>query len=136
MAHGHGGGGASGCFHEDEILGKAYDARLTRRLLTYLRPYRVWVVADLVLLLLLSATQIAPPILAKFVIDSAVAPTVAGELTPEEGLTRLGLAFYSKPIFLFTSCIVFLAIIWAFLAPSAKIFSTSRGFFSNFFLVS
>ncbi|MEK6620778.1 MAG: ABC transporter ATP-binding protein [Chloroflexota bacterium] len=91
MAHGHGGGGASGFFHEDEILGKAYDARLTRRLLTYLRPYGVWVVVALVLLLLLSATQIAPPILAKFVIDSAVAPTVAGELTPEEGLTRLGL---------------------------------------------
>jgi hypothetical protein len=25
--------------HEEEILGKAYDARLMRRLLTYLRPY-------------------------------------------------------------------------------------------------
>ena len=25
--------------HDDEILGKAYDARLMRRLLTYLRPY-------------------------------------------------------------------------------------------------
>ena len=25
--------------HDDEILGKAYDARLMRRLLRYLRPY-------------------------------------------------------------------------------------------------
>ena len=25
--------------HDEEILGKAYDARLMRRLLTYLRPY-------------------------------------------------------------------------------------------------
>ena len=25
--------------HDDEILGKAYDARLMRRLLQYLRPY-------------------------------------------------------------------------------------------------
>ena len=26
--------------HEEEALGKAYDARLMRRLLGYLRPYR------------------------------------------------------------------------------------------------
>jgi ATP-binding cassette, subfamily B, multidrug efflux pump len=26
--------------HEEEVLGKAYDARLMRRLLQYLRPYR------------------------------------------------------------------------------------------------
>ena len=25
--------------NDDEVLGKAYDARLMRRLLTYLRPY-------------------------------------------------------------------------------------------------
>ena len=26
--------------HEDDVIGKAYDARLMRRLLAYLRPYR------------------------------------------------------------------------------------------------
>ena len=26
--------------HEEDVLGKAYDSRLMRRLLTYLRPYR------------------------------------------------------------------------------------------------
>ena len=30
-------------YHEEEILGKAYDARLMRRLLTYVRPYKAWV---------------------------------------------------------------------------------------------
>ena len=30
--------------HEEEVLGKAYDSRLMRRLLTYLRPYK-WQVA-------------------------------------------------------------------------------------------
>ena len=30
-------------FHEEEALGKAYDARLMRRLLRYLRPYRLQV---------------------------------------------------------------------------------------------
>ena len=28
------------CLHDDEILGKAYDSRLMRRLLGYLWPYR------------------------------------------------------------------------------------------------
>jgi len=27
-------------FHEEEVLGKAYDAKLMRRLLRYLRPYK------------------------------------------------------------------------------------------------
>ena len=39
-------------FQDDEILGKAYDARLMRRLLTYLRPYRLIVAAGVALLLL------------------------------------------------------------------------------------
>ena len=91
MAHGHGGGGGTGFFHEDEILGKAYDARLTRRLVGYLGPYRGWVVVALGLLLLMSATQIAPPLIAKEVIDRAITPVVSGELDASEGLARLGL---------------------------------------------
>ena len=96
MAGGHGGGGGGGgkgggFFHEDEILGKAYDARLTRRLLGYMRPYLGAVIASIVLLLALSATQIAPPIIAKFVIDNAVAPAVSHEIDPAEGAARLGL---------------------------------------------
>jgi hypothetical protein len=30
----------SGYIEEDEIIGKAYDARLVRRLATYMQPYR------------------------------------------------------------------------------------------------
>ena len=90
MAHGHG-GGSVGFFQEDEILGKAYDARLTRRLIRYLGPYRGGVVVAIVLLLLLSATQVLPPIIAKFVIDSAITPTVSGALPASEGLARLTL---------------------------------------------
>ena len=37
-------------FHEEEILGKAYDARLMRRLLAYLRPH-TWYVAGALLAL-------------------------------------------------------------------------------------
>ena len=36
--------GEAQTLHEEEVLGKAYDARLMRRLLGYLRPYRLQVV--------------------------------------------------------------------------------------------
>ena len=60
MGHGHGGG----FVQDDEILGKAYDARLTRRLISYLKPYRREVGLAVGLLFLMSATQILPPIIA------------------------------------------------------------------------
>ncbi|TMG46301.1 MAG: ABC transporter ATP-binding protein, partial [Chloroflexi bacterium] len=89
--HGGGGGGGSGTgfFQEDEILGKAYDARLMRRLLGYLRPYRGLVIVALVILLGLSFADVAPPIIAKFIIDNAIAPAVSGQIPPEEGFSRL-----------------------------------------------
>ncbi len=89
MAMHGGGGGGGGFFQEDEILGKAYDGRLMRRLVAYLRPYLGWVVAALVLLLVLSLTQIAPPIIAKYVIDASIAPVIAGEIGRDEGLAIL-----------------------------------------------
>ncbi len=56
-------------FQEDEILGKAYDARLMRRLLTYLRPYRIHIVAAIVLLLLTAMADLAGPYFVKVAID-------------------------------------------------------------------
>jgi ATP-binding cassette subfamily B protein len=46
---------------EDEILGKAYDSRLMKRLLFFLRPYRLQVALAIVLLLLSAAAQLAGP---------------------------------------------------------------------------
>ena len=92
MGHGHGGGGGSGGFvHDDEILGKAYDARLTRRLISYLKPYRRQVALAVVLLFLMSATQILPPVIAKFIIDTAISPAVSGAITQAEGFARLAM---------------------------------------------
>ncbi len=88
--HGVGGsGGSGGFFQEDEILGKAYDARLMRWLIGWLRPYVWWVGLALVILLALSAAEIAPPIIAKFVIDQAITPVVTGTVSAEQGLARL-----------------------------------------------
>ena len=58
--------------HEEEALGKAYDRRLMRRLLTYVRPYRSLVAGALVLLCLEGALQLVGPILTQRVIDVAL----------------------------------------------------------------
>jgi ATP-binding cassette, subfamily B, multidrug efflux pump len=58
--------------HEEEALGKAYDARLMRRLLHYLRPYR-WRVAGAIALLLSAASlELVGPILTRIALDRAI----------------------------------------------------------------
>ena len=59
-------------FHEEEALGKAYDARLMRRLLEYLRPYARWVALALALLLLSAAVAVVAPWITQLVIDEAI----------------------------------------------------------------
>ena len=57
---------------DDDALGKAYDARLVRRLLSYVRPYRPLVVAALACLVLQSGMQLVGPLLTRWVIDRAL----------------------------------------------------------------
>src|SRR5215470_11585600 len=54
---------------DEEVLGKAYDARLMRRLLTYLRPYKRYVALALVLILFESSLEVTFPWLTKIAID-------------------------------------------------------------------
>ena len=63
---------APASYHEEEALGKAYDARLMRRLLTYLRPYRLQVAGAILLLMGASALEIVGPWLTQQVIDRAI----------------------------------------------------------------
>ena len=60
---------------EEAVLGKAYDARLMRRLLTYLKPYKAVVGASLFLLLIASVLEVMGPLLTKLAIDKYLAPT-------------------------------------------------------------
>src|ERR671918_712485 len=60
-------------FHEEEVLGKAYDARLMRRLLAYLRPHKWYVSGALLALIGDAVTQLAPPYLVKIAIDRYIA---------------------------------------------------------------
>ena len=70
---------------DDEVLGKAYDARLMRRLLGYMRPYRARIGVAFLAILGLSLLQLAPPYLTKVAIDTHIA---AGDV---DGLTPLAL---------------------------------------------
>ena len=57
---------------EDDTIGKAYDARLTRRLFQYVRPYRRIVLGALLLIAIQSALQLVGPLLTRHIIDVAV----------------------------------------------------------------
>jgi ATP-binding cassette, subfamily B, multidrug efflux pump len=72
---------------DDEILGKAYDARLMRRLLMYLRPYWRQVLLAFVAIIAGAAGQLAQPYLIKVAIDQHIA---TGRL---DGLDTLALVF-------------------------------------------
>jgi ATP-binding cassette, subfamily B, multidrug efflux pump len=67
---------------EEEVLGKAYDGRLMRRLLTYMKPYRVAVGVSLVMLLLNSLVQLVGPLLTKLAIDRYLVPARHPSRTP------------------------------------------------------
>ncbi len=54
---------------EEEVLGKAYDSRLMKRLLGYLRPYKWQVVIALVSIILKAGADVLGPYLTKTAID-------------------------------------------------------------------
>ena len=59
--------------HEEDVLGKAYDSRLMKRLLTYLRPYRLQVVVALIAIILKAGADVLGPYLTKVAIDKYLA---------------------------------------------------------------
>jgi ATP-binding cassette subfamily B protein len=58
--------------NNEDVLGKAYDARIARRLLVYIRPYRRLVLLSLSLLFVASGVQLAEPYLIKLAIDGGI----------------------------------------------------------------
>ncbi len=58
---------------EEEILGKAYDARLMRRMLTYLRPYKWYVAVGIVLSIAVSSMEAVRPYFIKIAVDTDIA---------------------------------------------------------------
>jgi len=69
-------------FQEDEILGKAYDARLVRRLWQYIRPYRRLLLGALALSLITVGVDLLAPFITQLAIDRYIAPARPTGLSP------------------------------------------------------
>ncbi len=87
--------------HEEEQLGKIYDAKVARRLFQYLRPYRGIVITALSLTIGLSLVRQIGPLLTKLAIDWYVAPAATGALTIDKattGIVYLAVAYLASLI--------------------------------------
>jgi ATP-binding cassette subfamily B multidrug efflux pump len=60
--------------HDEEVLGKAYDSRLMRRLLAYVRPYKGMAFGALLLILVSSLLQLVGPLATAVALDLFVRP--------------------------------------------------------------
>ena len=94
---------------EEEVLGKAYDSRLMRRLLTYLRPYRWHVGVALIAIILKSFADVLGPYLVKVAVDRYLAPakgTSSGlwhwlSPKPLTGIAQISAIYFGLLIFTF-----------------------------------
>ena len=95
---------------EEEVLGKAYDGRLMRRLLTYLRPYKWHVLVALAAIILKSGLDVLGPFLTKIAIDKYLAKSpdshswIGDRLSsaPLTGIAQIGGLYVGILVFTFT----------------------------------
>jgi ATP-binding cassette subfamily B protein len=59
-------------FHEEATLGKAYDARLIRRLWPFIRPYRATILLSLLVGLIITLGQLLRPLIVQHALDQGV----------------------------------------------------------------
>ena len=94
---------------EEEVLGKAYDSRLMRRLLTYLRPYGWQVGIALTAIVLKSFADVLGPYLVKVAVDRYLAPTPGAmsglwnwlDPRPLKGIAQISGIYFGLLIFTF-----------------------------------
>src|SRR5277367_1904346 len=94
---------------DEEVLGKAYDGRLMRRLLTYLRPYKLHVAVALGAIILKSVADVLGPFLTKIAIDKYLvkSPNAHSWLgdhlsnSPLKGIGQIGELYVGLLIFTF-----------------------------------
>src|SRR5437899_6930 len=79
-------------FQEDEIFGKAYDARIMHRLLQYVRPYVKLMLLAMVLLVLVSIIDLVGPALTGYGIDHYIVPQRPGVSASARGYGLLSVA--------------------------------------------
>jgi ATP-binding cassette, subfamily B, multidrug efflux pump len=82
--------------HEEEALGKAYDSRLMKRLLEYMRPYKWQVILALALTLAVTPLELAPPMLFRAAIDRYLDPSahhLISVLAARRGLVVISIVY-------------------------------------------
>jgi ATP-binding cassette subfamily B multidrug efflux pump len=82
--------------HEEEALGKAYDSRLMRRLMEYMRPYKWRVILALSLTLAVTPLELAPPYMFKVAIDRYLTPAASQVINlaaARQGLVLISLIY-------------------------------------------
>lgn len=107
---------------EEEVLGKAYDSRLTRRLIRYLRPYRRAVAISLVFLVAQSILQVVGPLLTKLAVDRYLAPPEHPARSPLDGWLAADLWTGLAQI----SALYLFALLLAFLTEFAETYLMQR----------
>lgn len=69
-------------FHEEEVLGKAFDSRLMARLLGYVRPYKGMTTAAVVLIVVSSLLQLVGPLATAVAVDLYIRPEAGESMSP------------------------------------------------------
>jgi ATP-binding cassette, subfamily B, multidrug efflux pump len=87
---------------DDEVVGKIYDRHLIRRLLTYLRPYKMQVILSALSIIFKAGSDVMGPYLVKVAVDTYMSDTPATKLSwlarhinpqPMTGITQIGLLY-------------------------------------------
>src|SRR5271154_1186648 len=87
---------------DDEVVGKVYDRHLMRRLLTYLRPYRIQTALSAISIIFKAGSDVMGPYLVKVAVDTYMSDTPVTKLSwlarhlnprPMTGITQIGLLY-------------------------------------------
>jgi ATP-binding cassette, subfamily B, multidrug efflux pump len=76
--------------HEEEALGKAYDSRLMRRLLQYMKPYKWRVVLALLMVAIVTPLELSPPLIFRKGIDAYFVPALKHLIPERSALAGIG----------------------------------------------
>ena len=87
---------------DDDVAGKAYDGRLMRRMLTYLRPYKLQTALSAISIVFKAGSDVMGPYLVKVAVDTYMSDTPPAKLSwlahhlsrrPMAGVTQIGMLY-------------------------------------------
>ncbi|MFC1852429.1 ABC transporter ATP-binding protein [candidate division CSSED10-310 bacterium] len=85
--------------YDDEIKGKIYDRELLKRLLSYTRPYKLWIIASVFLIMLASGLELLWPQFIRLAIDNYVDNSQLSAAAKYEGVLLLAGLYFLTLLF-------------------------------------